>query len=139
VHDGKVVPPSVAINEGTEEEFDNVMTRCIAGTNKAVVPLGKMSARELEVAIQNIKEHFTFVGRFENIGQDANTLARLYNELTLPLPFSNKTVERSMLYSDEELQRIDWPALMNRNRIDSLLYAYLERENLFSIMLSPHA
>ncbi len=137
VDNGEVVPPSVAINEGTEVEFDNVMTRSIAGISKADVPIGKMSVNELDVALRNIKEHFAFIGKFENIEHDCDTLTRLYGGCSAPLPISNKTVDRAVCYPDDELERIDWPALMERNRIDSLLYAYLDRENLFSRMLSP--
>jgi len=135
--DGEAISPSVAINEGTEEEFDNLMTRSIAGVTRQQVPLGRMGSTELEMAIANIKRHFAFIGRYETVDADAEALCRMFGAAAPPLSVDNRTADRAILYSDAELRKIDWPALFARNRIDAQLYSYLDREKLFSRVLSP--
>jgi hypothetical protein len=137
--DGVPIPPSVAINEGTEEDFDNVMTRNIAGVTRQQVPLGSMSSTELEMAIANIKRHFAFIGRYETLDADFQALCGMFGVVAPKLSVDNRTADRAILYSDEELRKIDWVAVYARNRIDAQLYSYLSREKLFSRVLSPGA
>jgi hypothetical protein len=137
--DGEPVAPSVAINEGVEEELDNVMTRTIAGVTKEQVPLGQMSSSELDMAMQTIKERFLFVGRYEDLSADADRICEALGVPPAPLSTANRTADRPILYTQEELQKIDWPTLFARNRIDTLLYAYLDRDQLLSRILSPGA
>jgi hypothetical protein len=133
--DGMTVSLSTAVNEGIEEEFDNVMTRTIAGLTKDQVPLGRMGLNELDRAIANIRENFVFVGRYESLTRDAETLSRVFSAAPARLMVSNRTADRLVHYPEKELQKIDWRLLEVRNRIDALLYAYLERENMFSHVL----
>ena len=138
VYDGQPCPPSVAINEGLEEELDNVMTRTIAGVTKDQVPLGQMSSCELDMAMEAIRRRFLFLGRYENLPDDTSRLCRALGLPPAPLSTANRTADRPIVYSDDELQKIDWPTLFARNRIDILLYSALDREKLFSRALSPH-
>jgi hypothetical protein len=135
--EGAPVPPSVGINEGLEEDLDNVMTRTIAGVSKDQVPLGQMSSRELDMAMQAVRERFVFVGRYENLSADAGRIYQVLGVPPAPLSFANRTADRPMLYTEDELQKVDWPTLFARNRIDSLLYNYLDRDRLLSRILSP--
>jgi hypothetical protein len=135
--DGESISPSVAINEGTEEEFDNLMTRSIAGVTRKQVPLGRMGSTELEMAIANIKRQFAFIGRYETVDADADALCRMFGAAAPKLSVDNRTADRPILYSGEELRKINWPALFARNWIDAQLYSYLDQEKLFSRVLSP--
>jgi tetratricopeptide (TPR) repeat protein len=134
-YEGAKYPLSFAVNEGTEEEFDNVMTRHLAGVTTDEVPLGRMSMREVDMALHNVREHFSFVGRYENLSSDANALCRLFGGTLPPLTVANRTSDRHVSTMEAEIQKIDWNALHDRNRYEQL-YACLEKEGLFSRVLS---
>ncbi len=135
-YEGRKCPLSFAVNEGTEEEFDNAMTRLLSGVTTDMVPLGRMSAREVDMALLNVREHFSFVGRYENLDSDANALCRLFGGTAPPLTMANRTTDRKIGSAAAEIDKIDWHKLRNRNRIDAQLYSYLEKEGLFSRVLS---
>ena len=72
--DGERVAAATVINEGLSEEFDNVVTRVIAGLGKEHVPLGCMGADEVALAMVNVRRHFLFVGQHSRMDADTATL-----------------------------------------------------------------
>ena len=128
---GLAVRPSVMINEGLAEEFDNVMTRFLAGLSADVVPLGQIGADEVEIALHNVREYFDFVGLQSQAAEDTDALQRAFGRSLVPLSVDNVTSPESR-YDAEELARVDWRAVAERNRADRSLYHRLQRERLVS-------
>jgi hypothetical protein len=137
-YEGIACPPSLAINEGLDEQFDNLMTRIIAGVTIEEVPRGSVGSRELDMAIDNIRRHFAFVGQYECLQHSLDQLCRLLGVAGVPVSEANRTADRPIVYHEDEMQKINWPSLFARNRIDILLYSYLHREKLLARALSPH-
>ena len=132
--DGISLRPATVFNDGLSEEFDNVMTRVLAGVGREVVPLGQVGEDEVEIALTNVRRHFAFIGRQSHAAAD--TLA-LQSYLKLPLnelTMDNVTLPTSR-YDATELAAVDWERVTARNRADLLLYSGLERENLVSRVL----
>ena len=128
---GVAVRPSVMINEGLTEEFDNLMTRFLAGLGTDVIPLGQMGVDEVELALHNVREQFDFVGLQSQAVVDTDTLQRAFGLPLVPLSLDNVTPPESR-YSPEELARVDWQAVSKHNSADCLLYLRLQRERLVS-------
>jgi hypothetical protein len=129
------VRPSIFINNGLGEEFDNLMTRMIAGITPAEVGPGMMGECHVERAIENVRRHFAFVGRQEQATADCMTLQKLAGlEVTAP-ELANVTPSRCA-YPANEMEAIDWPAICDRNRFDLLLYRRLLQLDLTSRILS---
>jgi tetratricopeptide (TPR) repeat protein len=135
-YEGREYPLSFAVNEGTEEEFDNVMTRLLSGVTTEEVPLGQISAREVDMALHNVRKHFSFIGRYENLSSDADALCGLFGGSVPALTVTNRTTDRETGGSEAEIEKIDWDRLRDRNHLDARLYASLEKERLFSRVLS---
>ena len=69
-YNGISVTPSTAINEGLEADYDNIMTRMISGVTNEVVPPGRVSDSELDLAIYNIRNYFSFIGEYSRVASD---------------------------------------------------------------------
>ncbi len=130
---GVSVRPSAMFNEGLSDEFDNLMTRLLSGLGTHEIPLGRMGADEVEIAVHNVREHFDFVGLQAQAAVDTATLQRALGLAVAPLSADNVTPPENR-YGDEELARVDWQAVAERNRADRLLYHRLQREHLVSRM-----
>ena len=128
---GVAVRPSVMINEGLTEEFDNVMTRFLAGLGTQVVPLGQVGEDEVEIALHNVREQFAFIGLQSQAVADTEALQRAFGLPLVPLSSDNVTPPESR-YSPEELARVDWQAVARNNSADCLLYLRLQRDRLVS-------
>ena len=118
---GQSVPPATFINEGLGEEFDNLMTRMIAGVTLDDVPPGQITDCHVDLAIDTIRQHFAFVGRQENLIADTLTLQARTGLPPVAPRLANVTPTRS-LYSADELLALDWPTIIGRNRFDLRLH-----------------
>ena len=127
---------ATVINEGLSEEFDNNMTRVIAGVGRKTVAIGRVGEDEVELALNNVRNHFCFLGSYDSV--DADTL-KLQTHLGLsasPLPMDNVTPPHQY-HDDGEVNAVDWRAVANRNRADLRLYSLLQQEGLVSRVLKP--
>jgi hypothetical protein len=125
-------------NEGLSEEFDNVLTRSLAGLGRDDVPLGQVGDDEVELAITNVRRHFCFVGQQSRAREDTCTLQDFLGLPADELSADNVTPQ----LNDEEystIKMLDRDKVSRRNRPDQLLYARLEQEGLFSTVLEPSA
>jgi hypothetical protein len=128
---------STVLNEGLSEEFDNVMTRAIAGLGSQQVPLGQLNESHVEIAMSNVSRLFSFVGQQSNGMHDLNILR---SHLELPskqLSLENFTAPL-LPHHDLEIARVDWERVGLRNFADRLLYERLLDEGLVSRIL-PNA
>jgi hypothetical protein len=131
---GVQVRPSTVINEGLSEEFDNVMTRVIAGLGSQKVNLGYINESHVDLAVSNVTKLFSFVGLHSDVAHD---LASLQMHLGLParqLNIENTTPPLSS-HHDSEVAVVDWDRVYRRNNADSLLYRRLIDERLVSRVL----
>ena len=125
------VRASTFINDGLGEEFDNLMTRMLAGIIPADVGPGAVGEHHVEMAIENVRRHFAFVGRQENAPADCMTLQKMAGlEVVVP-GLANVTPSRRA-YESSEMEAIDWAAISRRNRFDVLLYSRLQAMGLTS-------
>ncbi len=131
---GVPVGPASFINDGLGEEFDNLITRMIAGVTPDQVGPGALGECHVEMAIDNIRRHFAFVGRQECARADSETLqGRAGLHVTVP-ELANVTPSR-LRYDAGQMDAIDWPAITHRNRFDVLLHQQLLDLNLTSRFL----
>ena len=125
---------ATVFNEGLSEECDNVMVRALSGIGQAIVPLGQIGEDEVEIALNNVRRHFCFVGRQVQASSDTLTLQR-----HLGLPLSALSMENVTVTIDHsevsESIGIDWNRIAARNRPDMSLYSRLAQEGLVSRIL----
>ena len=70
-------PISIVVQRGLAEEFDNLMTRVLAGVSTEAVPLGSISARDVDRALHNIRTRFQFIGLAERLQEHYPALCRI--------------------------------------------------------------
>jgi hypothetical protein len=129
--DGIGLPLATVFNDGLSEECDNVMTRVLAGVGREMVPLGQVGDDEVEIALNNVRRRFCFVGRQSQAGADTLTLLRHLGLPSAPLSLENVTASIDVA----ESIAIDWKRIAARNRPDVRLYSRLEHEGLVSRIL----
>ena len=120
--DGLEVRPSVFINEGLGEEFDNLMTRMISGVQPGEDGPGVIGEVHVDLAIDNIRRHFAFVGQQEHLHRDSLALQSRCG-LAPSIPRRSNVTPDRCLYDVGESGAIDWPLIAHRNRFDLLLHA----------------
>ena len=133
--DGVGVRPSEFINGGLGEEFDNLMTRMISGVPPCADGPGAIGPAHVDLAIDNIREHFAFVGRQEHLVHDALSLQR-HVGLDLATPGLSNITPSRRLYEPTETAAIDWQTIARRNRFDILLHDRIVAMGLTSRALS---
>ena len=134
--DDQEVRPSVFINEGLGEEFDNLMTRMISGVPPGEDGPGVIGEAHVDLAIDNIRGHFAFVGQQEHLDRDSAALQSLCGLPSSVPSRANVTPDRR-LYDRAEWEAIDWPLIAHRNRFDQVLHARLLDLGLVSRPLAP--
>ena len=109
------------------EEFDNLMTRTIAGIASDVVPIGMVGEKDVELALHNIRTVFRFVGLTGQLNEMFPTLCAILGIRSGPLEILNirHTADPGSLEDD-----VDWEAAMHRNRFDQMLYDRVRDEGL---------
>jgi hypothetical protein len=118
---------AMVVEEGLNEEFDNLMVRMLAGLPGTIVPAGEIGEKDLELAIYNVSQRFDMVGFAETLDADAARLARL---LGRPIgPIGRENVAEKGTPPVQGGRSIDWNRVNERNRFDRLLY---ERLRLFT-------
>lgn len=128
------VSPATVLNDGLSEEFDNVMTRVLTGFGHDVVPLGEMGEDEVQLALANVRRHFSFVGRHSQADDDTAALQGHFGLPAFPLTVDNVTPDTRQ-YGAAEMTAVDWNRVAARNNADLLLYSRLEQEGLVSRVL----
>lgn len=121
---GHRVEPADYIMDGRGEEFDNLMTRTIAGVTPNDIPLGKVDGDLVARAVENVRSVFSFVGQQESLDTDTRALQELAGLPLRPPRRANVTPARSR-YGPDFAAAIDWAELAHRNRFDAMLHAKL--------------
>ena len=124
------------IEEQESEEFDNLMTRSIAGVGMHNVPFGCIDESCVETALQNIRKSFSYVGLLENLHNSKHDLSSIFGMKLGDLRRDNLAESRSFLDIRESLS-INWPKLIERNSWDILLYSRIIDEGLHSDVRLP--
>ena len=128
---GASVRPSVMINEGLVDEFDNIMTRLLGGVSVDEVPLGHVGEDEVELALYHVREHFDFIGLQSQAASDAATFQRQTHVELAPLAMDNVTPAESR-YHPGEVAAVDWERVATHNHADRLLFRRLQQERWLS-------
>ena len=117
---GLEIKAEVAITEGLNEEFDNLMVRYIAGLPPDLVPLGGVSRSDVDLALFNIESYFALVGLVETIQAHMGDLSSALGRSFVDLPRENTTTEPAR----QEVVRaeIDWNRVERNNQFDRVLY-----------------
>ena len=131
---GVRVRPSVMLTEGLTEEFDNLMTRFLAGLPEQVVPWGEVAEDAVERALHNVREQFGFIGMQARANADLQTPQEHLAIERDALPSDNVTPPGGE-YPQSELAAVDGGRVAERNRADLLLYRRLQEEDLVSRVL----
>jgi hypothetical protein len=120
--DGDSVPLHAAVQEGLNEEFDNMQTRLIAGAFPDTVPLGQMSDAVLNLALDNIDRSFCFVGLTEKIDLHAKIMFEKMGIEPVAIARENAAPASLVNENDEDYRRIDWNKVRENNKYDIALY-----------------
>ena len=133
-HAGQEVDLRTVFNENLSEEFDNVMTRVLAGCGQSVVPLGGIGVDEVERAVEIVRRDFCFVGRQSRAADD---VVKLQRHLGLPQdPLSTANVTPPLdLGAQTLMASLHWRQVHERNQADQMLVERLEDEGLLSRIL----
>ena len=133
-HEGRPVDLRTAFNENLSEEFDNVMTRVLAGCGQDQVPLGRVGAAEVEQAVLNVRRDFCFVGRQSRAADDTVKLQQYLGLPEDPLAVDNVTPPLDAR-AQTLMAALDWGGANQRNNADQMLVERLEDEGLLSRVL----
>jgi hypothetical protein len=120
--EGKTIFLYRALNEGLTDEFDNLQTRMVAGAGSETVPLGEMSGRIVDTALQNIASSFGFVGLTERIDVDAKKMFERMSLEPVDVGYHNVTSSSLLDQKDEYYTLIDWDKVSENNKYDFELY-----------------
>ena len=115
---GAPVALSTVIEDGLDEQFDNLMVRVIAGLTADIVPLGTIGEKDVDLAMFNIERHFAMVGFVETIEADLARLSTLLGRTVARLGTENV----SRADGQDRIGRLDWDRVGRRNRFDRMLY-----------------
>ena len=118
-HAGETTDLAVIVEEGQDEEFDNLMVRSIAGLPRDIVPLGAVGEEDVALALFNIERHFAFVGLVERMERDVSRLGCVLGRTIGPVGRENVARDAG---SDILDRMIDWDRVVRRNRFDRMLY-----------------
>jgi hypothetical protein len=119
---------------GISDEFDNLMTRMLAGRSLSDVPSGEMSAEHVTLALQNLRTQFRFVGLQERMAVHYGILCDVLDLPRGVLGYENKRpMTESALFEAD----VDWDVVMHANRFDVLLYDAVLAEGLSGRDLHP--
>lgn len=127
--DGTEINLVTTINEGLTEDFDNLMVRVIAGLSKEMRPLGTVSSADVDLALNNLRTHFKFVGLQETMEESFAGLCGALGLNATALPRENVTPV-SWMGADNQLASVDWAAVHHRNRFDLALYDAVIKDGL---------
>ncbi len=119
------------VNEGSTHDFDNVMTRMIAGIAADPIPFGHLDRDVVDLALHNIRTSFFFVGLNESFREHSAMLGRALLGRDIPMRFDNVSPGRP----HEGYERIDWDGLHHRNRFDQMLYDAVVEQRLAGVDL----
>jgi hypothetical protein len=119
---------SVSLEDAINRDLleDNLQTRMIAGVSKYAVPtLGDEHFRKAQDVLG---ERFDFVGTLERMESDFRRLAKMLMLEGKKLRKDNVRPETVTPIEQEILDRIDWPLVEERHRVDNKLYEWV-RDN----------
>ena len=118
VRDGRPASLPAVVQDGLDEEFDNLMVRSVAGLTADLVPLGQIGEKDVDLAMFNVERHFAMVGLVETLAADVSRLAVLLGRPIGPVGAENVTEA----FDVGRLRGIDWERVDWRNRFDRMLY-----------------
>ena len=121
------IPTSRIVQHGLTDEFDNLMTRMIAGVETDEVCIGGISERHVDLALNNIATRFRFVAVTECLREHFPALCQALGVTSGELKVEN--VRR--VQGTERLDAaVDWEEALHRNRFDAMLYSRICKEGL---------
>ncbi len=126
---GSVVNLATAINDGLSEEFDNLMVRVIAGLSRDDAPPGTVSSADVEQALENIREHFAFVGLSETMADSVAGLCEMLGVAPQAPPRDNVT-PADWDGAEQLMAAVRWDRVFHRNRHDFALYDAVRKAGL---------
>jgi hypothetical protein len=126
---GSVVSAATAINDGLSEEFDNLMVRVIAGLARDAVPPGTVSGADVELALDNIRAHFAFVGLSETMTESFAGLCAILG-LDPQTPPKDNVTPHAWIGAEQQTAAVRWDIVFERNRHDFALYDAVRKSGL---------
>jgi hypothetical protein len=127
------MPLAFVVQRGLAEEFDNFMTRILTGATTDTVPIGSVGMEDVELALQNIRTRFRFVGLVECLQAHYSALCDI---LDIPERALGTENVRRIDPSDKSRAQVDWTEVMHRNRFDAMLYQRVRSEGLCGVDLA---
>ncbi len=129
------------VNGGLTDEFDNMMVRMIAGVTLEAAGPGRIREDHVDLAIDNIRRDFEFVGHQGRMEADAAALMTRMGLPVVPSGRDNVTAAGDRVgaggKATVDRATIDWTAVQRQNRFDTLLHDRIERLGLTSRVLGP--
>lgn len=125
--DGTLQSTETVLEECLTDEFDNLTTRIIAGVGVSDVAIGQICEDHVELALQNIRTMFRFVGLIERLDRDFPILCEIMGISPRPLEFLNRPEATK---ENKQGRAINWNNVMHRNRFDQMLYSRVLAEGL---------
>jgi hypothetical protein len=130
--EGMNVPLEAAANDGLIEGFDNHLVRIFAGIGPDIVPIGRISGNELELAIHNIRTEFDFVGTLEMLDKHAAELFKRMNLSYEMIPRENSYPYPYDYELDNRYRNLNYEKMKANNKYDLLLYRYIATQQVAS-------
>jgi hypothetical protein len=125
--DGAIAETPFVVQQGLTDEFDNLMTRMLAGADTDTVPIGAIGEEHVETALRHIRTSFRFVGLTEHLDDHYPVLCRIMGISAGTLAVENtRSIDNPASLDD----KVDWREVMHRNRFDTMLYRRVQEEGL---------
>ena len=125
--DGPRHDVAAVVSGGLTDEFDNLMVRMVAGLGPDQVPLGAVDATHVDQALDTIRAHFRFVALTERLDEHFPRLCAAMGIAAKSLPRENVGRVNAPAPPND---RVDWRAVLHRNRFDAMLYDRVQRDGL---------
>lgn len=116
------IPLHAAVNEGLLDEFDNLQLREIAGIAIQTVPLGQVSQPEVDLALYNVEQHFSWIGFADTLERDLPSLDRLLGWSIGSVARLNTRGDISNFWDDPDFKKLDLAAIRARHEPTCELY-----------------
>jgi hypothetical protein len=122
-----ILPTRLVAQHALTDEFDNLMTRMVAGLDAGSVPIRGITETHVEIALDHIRSKFRFVGLVERLEEHYPALCELMGVPVTAMPHENAQPAGEVGQDDDGL---DWSESIHHNRFDVMLYDRVLAEGL---------
>lgn len=122
-----ILPTRLVVQHGLTDEFDNLMTRMLAGLDAGSVPIHGVTNAHVDIALDHIRRDFRFIGLVERMAEHFPLLCGLMDIPVATLPVVNA---RPADCGRDDDGAVDWDEAMHHNRFDAMLYERVLDESL---------